>query len=80
VLTKMFDSEDELARIFKKGSYVGRKILGATNLPTEIPLKALLTWYKNVVMEFKDNEGNLKPVTGPMLEIVYRTYTDTSLG
>jgi len=78
-LTMLFDSEEELAKIFKKGSYVGRKILGS-NLQTEVPLKALLTWYKSIVMAFKENEGLLKPVTGPMLEIVYRTYTDTAMG
>jgi hypothetical protein len=77
------EPEVETAKIFKKASYIGRKVLGNCNNKfaegARVSLQAILELYKENVTIFKDDMPYLKSTCGPILELVYRTYTDDSL-
>lgn len=69
-----------LAKYFKKASFIGRKIMLNINKAKE-RIEQLLQFFLVVIhlfeetKEAKDNEFT-REVAGPMLELVYRTYTD----
>lgn len=65
-------------KIFKKASYIGRKILGSQQ-DAQPPLKAILSWYKSIIEHFKSHMDLLKATCGPLLELVHRTFTDQTL-
>lgn len=78
-LSKMITDPESLPKIFKKSSYIGRKIIGSSQ-EVQQPVKAILTWYKETIDRLKStNIPLLKEVCGPMLELVFRTYTDQTL-
>ena len=73
---------EEVAKIFNKASYIGRMTLGGKTESTGTKLLAIVQYF-SAMLSLLVNEGN-KPVLeasiGPMLKLVYRTYTDEQVG
>ena len=69
---------EEIAKIFSKASYIGRKTLGTKTESTGIKLRALVSFYTAMISVMVQDESKalLKACIGPMLKFVYRTYTD----
>lgn len=68
---------DERGKLFKKASFVGRRILGDKSDQTKLKHCVLLKLYKAYSEEAPREE--LTAVVPMMLELVYRTYTDETL-
>jgi len=72
---KLLTSKEDLVKVFKKASYIGRKILGDKSEQTQLKHEAILQLYKTVLPHLQSTD-NLEACAPAMLELVYRTYTD----
>lgn len=70
-------NSDDLGKLFKKASFVGRRILGDKSEQTKLKHCVLLKLFKVYSDEAKQDQ--LTAVVPMMLELVYRTYSDESL-
>ena len=74
------DGMEMMIKVIKKASYIGRRHLGMKNESTDTLLSALIQWYTVLATLLKEKEGWLESCTAPILELVYRTYTNDRLG
>lgn len=73
-LAKSLQRQD-LPKVFKKASYIGRRILGGKSDSTDVKLTSIVLFYTQAV-PYLVEVASLHECCGPMLELVYRTYTD----
>jgi len=69
---------DDLVKVFKKASYIGRRILGDKTDQTQLKHDVILKFYQSVMPYLVELE-RLDECCPAMLELVYRTYTDEQL-
>ena len=76
------DRKADISKTYKKASYIGRKIMGEKTESTGYKLHAIVQFYTVSVKLFEaqcegkvDNEL-IRICIGPILELIYRTYTD----
>jgi hypothetical protein len=69
---------EEVAKLFSKASFVGRKTLGSSNESTTIKLRAVVQYFSAMlsIMVAANLSSHIKASMSPMLKLVYRTYSD----
>lgn len=72
----------EISKPYKKASFIGRKFMGDKTESTGTKLHTVVQFFTVSVKLFEaENDGKsdnelLRSCLGPILELVYRTYTD----
>lgn len=76
VSRQMTADHEDLAKIYAKTAFVGRKLLGTKHETSQTKLRALIQFFSAMIALSIDDKQLLEASVSPMLKLVYRTYSD----